>query len=127
MILEGNSVNTLPKIVYEEMNGTISISGRSISTDANKYFLIFLNYLDDCLQKKPMNLKIDIDLEYFNTITARELINFFNIVKKVKKEDFEITINWYADYDDEDMFDAGEDFQSLTKLKFNVIEKPEKS
>ena len=127
MILNGNEVNTLPKIVYEEMDGTISISGRSISTDANKYFLNFLKYLDDCLQKKPMNLKIDVDLEYFNTITARELINFFNIVKKVKKEDFEITINWYADYDDEDMLDAGEDFQAVTKLKFNIIKNSENS
>ena len=33
-----------------------------------------------------------------------------------------ITVNWYFDGDDDSMLEAGEIFQSLLSLPFNVIE-----
>jgi hypothetical protein len=125
MILPGNERNTLPKIIFEEMKGTIIIRGRSISSEVPYYFKEFLTYLEDCLLKNPMNLEIDIDLEYFSTETARELMRFFKIVKIVKEKNFEININWFIEGGDEDLRQAGEDYQDITKLNFNIIEKTE--
>jgi hypothetical protein len=33
-----------------------------------------------------------------------------------------ITINWYYDSDDDSMLEAGEVFQSLLSLPFNIVE-----
>jgi len=125
MILPGNETNTLPKINYDEMAGTVKIEGRSISSDAEIYFNEFLPYFEDCIKRKPMDLILNLDLEYFNTKTSKILMSFFNIAKTVENEGFTIKVNWYFEEGDEDMEDAGGDYESLTKLDFNIIQKPE--
>ncbi|MBO7596417.1 MAG: SiaC family regulatory phosphoprotein [Bacteroidales bacterium] len=34
----------------------------------------------------------------------------------------EVVINWYYEEDDEDMLEAGEDYQSILKLPFKMVE-----
>lgn len=126
MILPGNEQNTLPKIVYEEMQGTLKIEGRSIDIEAERYYEDLLPYLDKCLNDKPIGFVADIDYEYFNTKTAKVLVNFFNIIKKHESRGNEVKINWYYEEEDENLFEAGKDYESMTNLKFNFIEKPTK-
>jgi len=125
MILPGNETNTLPKINYDEMAGTVKIEGRSISSDAEIYFNEFLPYFEDCIKRNPMDLILNLDLEYFNTKTSKILMSFFNIAKTVENKGFTVKVNWYYEEGDEDMQDAGDDYESLTKLDFNIIQKPE--
>jgi len=125
MILPGNQANTLPKIIYEEIEGTVSIKGRAISTEVEDYFSDFLPYFKDCLEKKPMNLRISIDLEYFNTTASKLLMEFLYIAKETEKRGFHVSVNWYYEEEDEDMLYTGEDYENLSKLKFNFISKAE--
>jgi len=125
MILPGDDNKTLPKIVYEEIEGNITISGRSISNHANEYFGEFLVYFNDCMSKNPTDLLINIDLEYFNTQTARMMMNFLKDVKKIHEKGFKVKVLWFVDNGDEDLMEAGHDFQSIIKLDFEFIEKPE--
>jgi hypothetical protein len=127
MILPGNSANTLPKVIYEEMKGTISMKGRSISPEVKRYFDDFIPYFEEQIKSKPMNLKIDLDFEYFNTVTSRILLNFFKIAKTVEEEKFKVNIDWYVEEGDDDMADAAYDYQEMTGLKINIIEKPEEN
>lgn len=122
MILSSNAENTLPEIVFEEMQGTISIKGRSISHEVDEFFDVFLPYLKENLQKNPMDITVDIDLEYFNTKSARLLLEFFKIIESdVYDKKFNATINWHMDYNDDDIMEAAEDYESMTKLDFNYI------
>ena len=123
MILPGDEKNTLPEIVFDEMKGTVSIKGRSISPEVNVYFEEFISYFKDCIQKQPMNLKVDIDMEYYNSSTSRILVDFFKSAKIVEEKNFNVDISWYIEKDDEDMIERAHDYESLVGLKFNVIEK----
>jgi len=126
MIIEKNKENTIPKIVFEEMEGTILIEGRAISLEIEKYFDDFLPYLEDCLNKNPINLKVDIKLEFFSTKASLKLANMFNIIKKCKiNNKIDVEINWYYELDDVELLECGEDYEEITGLKFNFIEKPE--
>lgn len=126
MILPGNEAKTLPVIIYEEMQGKIVIRGRSISAEVDNYFGDFLPYLDENITKNPIDLNVDIDLEYFNTKTAKLLMKMLNTFKKVINNGNELTITWYYEEGDEDMKEAGQDYEQMTGVKFNFIEKPEK-
>ncbi len=127
MILIGNQSKTLPKIIFEETEGTLKLSGRSISPEIESYFGEFLSYLNEYLTKNPMDLKIDVDFEYFNTKTSKLLLMMFDTIKKVEEFGFRVIVDWYYEWDDDDMAEAGGDYESLTGMKFNFIEKPEKS
>jgi SiaC family regulatory phosphoprotein len=126
MILPGNDTHTLPTIIFEEIKGTLSVKGRSISPNAEEYFADFLEYFNECITKNPMNLTIDMDLEYFSTRSARALIKMFDVARKVKDKGFIVIVNWYYEEGDESMKESGEDYAYVSKLKnFNLIEKPE--
>jgi len=126
MILPGNETHTLPIIVYDEMKGKIKIKGRSISNEVEQYWGEFLPYLQDCAKKNPTNMDITIELEYFSTKTSKILMTFFGIIKdEIVECGFDATINWTVEEGDEDMLETAQDYESLTDLKFNIIEKPE--
>ena len=40
----------------------------------------------------------------------------------MKTKGAEVLVNWYYEEDDEDMEEAGEDYQAIIKLPFNMIE-----
>ena len=113
---------TLPTINYDEMKGVIEITGRSISVEVENYFDEFLPYLIDCLQKKPMNIEVTINLEYFNTKSAHLLLTMFNVFKKyVDNNGFVTVIKWYHEKEDEDILDASKDYKEMTGLNFEFV------
>jgi hypothetical protein len=59
-------------------------------------------------------------LEYFNTSSSKCILDLF---KKLERLDgTEVSINWYFEEDDEDMEEAGEDYQAIINLPFKMIE-----
>lgn len=127
MILERNESGTLPKIAFEEMSGLISIEGRAVSSEITDHFNHFLPYLKECLTKYPLNINAHIDLEYFNTRATLLLTEFFKYLKEYENNsDKDINVYWHYEYGDDDILEAGEDFEEISKLTFNYIEKKSK-
>jgi hypothetical protein len=40
----------------------------------------------------------------------------------LKKNKADVVINWYYEEDDEDMLEAGEDYESIIKVPFKMIQ-----
>ena len=124
MILQKNEENTLPEVIFEEIKRTLSIKGKSISLAVVEHFDPFFPYFKKEIDRDE-DLKIIIDLEYFNTKASRILLDIFKIAKKVEKNGRELSIDWYYEEDDDDMLEAGEDYSDIIKVPFNFIEKSE--
>jgi SiaC family regulatory phosphoprotein len=119
MILTGNHENTLPHINYDEIAGSVYIKGRSISAEVDEYFKDFLTYLHECTDKNPINFNATIDLEYFNTKSARLLLEFFEIIKEnIALKGKAANITWVIEEEDESMKEAAEDYESIVGLDF---------
>lgn len=123
MILPGNSSNTLPKIIFEEIDGIVTIEGRSISASTKEYLTEFLRYFKECMETNPTNLTICIDLQYFNTTTTKMLVDFLAIVKTIRDKGFKTIVNWFVDSNDEDMLETVFDFQVVSGLEIKILEK----
>jgi hypothetical protein len=125
MILPGNLAHTLPKVVYDEVEGRISVTGRIIAPDVEDYFAEFLPYLRDCLRLNPMNITVIMDIEYFSTRASKVIMEFFYILKKeiTDKKRFTVDVTWYYEAGDIDMLECGEDYEGLTNFNFKFIEK----
>jgi hypothetical protein len=126
MILPGNEEKTLPTVEYDEMSGRLSIKGRCIAINVEKYFEDLLPYLTDCIIKKPMDFTVKVDLEYFSTKASKVIMDLFNILRKyLKDKGFNVKVYWYFEEGDFDMKESGEDYESLTHFDFHFIEKEE--
>ena len=43
-------------------------------------------------------------------------------MERINQKGTEVHVNWYFEQDDEDMEEAGEDYQAIIKLPFKMIE-----
>ena len=103
-------------------DGELRIEGRSTPENTVEFYEPLIIWLKEFKKTKPTSLNLHISLEFFNTSSGKLLINMFKIIEKFKTESFEPSIFWYYDENDEDMFQAGQDFQSILKIPFHVVQ-----
>jgi hypothetical protein len=65
---------------------------------------------------------VNIQLEYFNTSSSKCILDVFKKLEAIYKSGNEVVINWFYEEDDEDMLEAGEDYQSIIKIPFKMCE-----
>ncbi len=100
----------------------IVISGQSRLEDPSFFYEELTVLLDENLNDFRTHASVDFILHYMNSSSSKWL---FHILKGIQTK-FQgkkiITVNWFYDNDDESMLEAGEVFQSLLSLPFNLVE-----
>ncbi len=66
--------------------------------------------------------RLMFSLEYFNTSSSKCILDVFKKLEAIHKGKNEVIINWYYEEDDEDMLEAGEDYESIIRVPFKMIE-----
>ena len=128
--IKGDEVN--PSIHLNHFENKFSITGESRPENplkfygaSFKWFNDYFNYiyiLNDLEHSKiQISKTIKIDLEYFNSTSAKVLFDLFVLLKVTGKEKFKINfeIDWFYHADDLDMLDAGKEMEGMCGLKFN--------
>ena len=65
---------------------------------------------------------VNIRLEYFNTSSSKCILDVFKRLESIHRAKHDVEINWFYEEDDEDMLEAGEDYDSIIKVPFKMIE-----
>ncbi|MEQ9403634.1 MAG: DUF1987 domain-containing protein [Cyclobacteriaceae bacterium] len=110
-----------PEIAINLIKGEIELRGRSSPENSQKFYAPLLR----ALQSDKMNathVNVDVCLEYFNTSSSKCLYDIFRQLKRMKKCGTAINVNWYYEAHDEDMLEAGEDYDDIVQLDFKFIE-----
>jgi len=119
--IEGTSKT--PTVVFNAESGKIEIKGRSIPENSIEFYKPLVDWLDSYAETAKGLTEVNIQLEYFNTSSSKCILDVFKKLENVhKRESKEVIINWYYEEDDEDMLEAGEDYQSILKIPFKMIE-----
>ncbi len=114
-----------PDVSFDAGNGKIEIEGRSIPENSIEFYKPLVDWLDEYAKDPNANTSVDIKLEYFNTSSSKCILDVFKKLESIFKNDQSVIINWYYEEDDEDMLEAGEDYQSILKIPFKMIEMEE--
>ena len=115
-----------PTILFDAESGKIEMKGRSIPENAIEFYKPLVDWLDEYAKVAKSKTDTNIQLEYFNTSSSKCILDVFKKLEVIhKKDDCEVIINWYYEEDDEDMLEAGEDYQSILKIPFKMIEMEE--
>jgi hypothetical protein len=108
--------------IHLDPNGLIKIHGRSIPEDANMFFEAVKDWIDDYALSKPRKSIVDINLEYLNSGTSKFILQILKKLKDNAGPDQILTINWYYEDGDDDIYERGEYFASILGIKINFIE-----
>jgi len=120
IIIEGTPKT--PSINFDATSGKIEIKGRSIPENSIEFYKPLVDWLETYATAPLANTVVNIQLEYFNTSSSKCILDIFKKLGNIAKTGNAIIINWYYEEDDEDMLEAGEDYQSIIKVPFKMIE-----
>jgi hypothetical protein len=119
ILLEPTS--TTPKVIIDPSVNKFEISGESRPENAAKFYTPIVGWFDNYksvlyFQKnsfgKATAVSVDFKLEYFNSTSAKFILDIFYQLEKIKKDGFEVEVVWNYDKRDTDMKESGEEFSS---------------
>jgi len=111
-----------PTVKFDAEQGIIEIKGRSIPENSIEFYKPLVDWLEDYKSDPLPKTKVNIQLEYFNTSSSKCILDVFKKQEAIHKAKNEVEINWYYEEDDEDMLEAGEDYESIIRIPFKMIE-----
>ena len=109
-----------PTIIFEP-DGSLLLKGRSIPENTVAFYEPVFNWLKEFGNNPAQNIILTVQLEYFNTSSSKCLLDIFRALEDLKsKSKNEVKIIWNYEEDDEDIMEAGEDYQSIVDLEFEL-------
>ena len=120
IIIEGTPKT--PTVEFNAEEGKVEIKGRSIPENSVEFYNPLIAWLEAYGSSPKDETQVNIQLEYFNTSSSKCILDVFKKLESLAKAGNNIKVNWFYEEDDEDMLEAGEDYQSIIKLPFKMIE-----
>lgn len=111
-----------PTVNFDAESGVLEIKGRSIPENSIEFYKPMVDWLDEYAKASKSQTTVNVQLEYFNTSSSKCILDVFKKLESINKGDNKVMINWYYEEDDEDMLEAGEDYESIIRVPFKMIE-----
>ncbi|MBL4655056.1 MAG: DUF1987 domain-containing protein [Bacteroidia bacterium] len=109
--------STLNVVFYAEDN-ILEISGSSLPLDAKEFYQPIIHWINQYANAYLKNIKVVFQLNYFNTASARYLLDIMVGVDGFITDGKNAKILWYYDKDDFEMLESGEEFAELVAVPF---------
>jgi hypothetical protein len=116
ILLEGTAKT--PEVKFSVDPITMSLSGRSIPENSIEFYKPLLDWVDQNIRSHDQPICISVKLEYFNTSSSKCLMDLF---KRIEKAAPSASVDWYYEEEDEDMLEAGEDYDAIIDIPFRLI------
>ena len=126
-----------PGIILSPDERIFSIEGMSAPEDVRALYYPVIEWMEKFNQElqqgnyqiyneiNPLTLRID--LNYFNSASAKFLFDILLELKKIKESGIPVITEWHYEEDDMDMREAGEDISELVEMELKFITKPSKA
>ena len=115
-ILKIEETKHTPFVLLDAEQNILRIEGRSLPENTGEFYKNILLWIGNYMQESPKKTSLIIDLDYFNTASAKALFSIFRKLEALHEISQQVDIVWYYDIDDEDMKETGEDFQKIFKI-----------
>ena len=113
------SVKT-PKISFDDGSGALEIEGRSIPENSTEFYKPVFEWLDAYIEAPSANTEFAFKLEYFNTSSSKCILDVLRKLEKLHVNGNKVVVNWFYEEDDEDMKEAGENYQRIVSVPIQL-------
>lgn len=127
--MAGNMQNTIehaatdrtPEVVFDFESGYFKFKGESYPEDASAFFGPLIKSIEEYLDSDTNKMVVDMELAYFNSSSAKAIMNLFQLLENAAENQKDIVVNWIFNEDDDTMQEFGEDFASdMEYIKFKL-------
>lgn len=122
-----NQTSSSPKVILDPERKIFEISGESRPADVGEFYGEIMEWLKDYSHHLVSNkdesdpVIFNFDLEYFNSSSARYLLDFCKQIAHVQSKGKDVMVKWHYEDDDMDMLEVGREMSRMAKLPFEFI------
>lgn len=110
-----------PSIEFDQSQGLLEIKGRSNPENTMDFYRPLVAWVDEYVQNPPQMTIVNVHLEHFNTSSSKSILEVFKALDPIKQSEKEVVVNWFYEDDDEDIMEAGENYEAITGLPFRMV------
>jgi hypothetical protein len=121
LFIQGNAEAKTPTVDFK-VSGDLKLHGRSVSENPIEFFEPLILWLKNLKKSHPPKIVLNLQLEYFNTSTSKLLLHMFRTLEEFQKIGSDVKIIWHYDKIDDDLREAGKDYQSIVRIPFEFVE-----
>ncbi len=118
-----------PRILLDPEERNFEFSGESRPENVRKFYLPVLEWMEAYTEgvaglkedQRPSSLKCMFNFEYFNSTSAKYILDIFKSLNAIHALGIGLDIKWLYEEDDEDMLEVGQEMSRMSKLEFEYI------
>lgn len=118
-VLDIKGTDDTPSIKMDKDANIIEISGRSLPEDVATFYKPAMDWIDEYEKAPNDHTDVCFKLEYFNTASSKILLDILLKLEAIKDN---VTVKWYFHEDEEDIEEAGKEYQDIVDLNFEFIQ-----
>jgi len=109
-----------PSIEFIPERGWLEIRGRSTPEDSKVFYKPLIAWCEEYASNPAQNTTVDVHLEHFDTSSSKGLLDFLKRLKAIREMQKDVKVIWHYESSDEDILEAGENFENITGLPFTM-------
>ena len=120
-----------PEVSLNAEKNRLTLEGESHPEDIDKFFLPIFDWVDEFFKYKywrddaknryDIDITLDLKLTYFNSSSAKRILDLIGKITQLKKEETCFSIRWFFNPDDPDSEEAGRQFADLSGREFEFV------
>jgi len=118
--IEGTSKT--PSIKFDSIQAKLEIKGKSIPENAKEFYKPLVDTLSQYDPSFNELVEVDIQLDYFNIHSSKCILDVFKRLHAIMNHGHKVVINWYYEKGDNDILEAGEDYEAIVDMHFNMLQ-----
>lgn len=113
-----------PQVYFNLNEQRMELRGRCFPTNPAKFFIPLINWMNENLEKEPVNSEVEIKLEHYNTGAYIQLLAVFNLLAEKNSQGHNLKVLWYVETADDEGMDNARSFKDVVDLPFDIKHLP---
>lgn len=115
-----------PRVELNPEDNRFEFSGESRPENVRSFYLPILDWLERYAKNlsntgKKNPLTFNFNLEYFNSTSAKYILDIFKSLYTLHENGNEVLVRWHYEEDDEDMYEVGMEMSRMSRLPFEYV------
>jgi len=110
-----------PRVIFDPVDKQFELSGKSLPENVMEFYAPVLKWLNSYKEKPAASTEFNIKLIYFNTASSKMILDILLILEEMVEEGHEVLVRWHAYRTDEDMQEAGREYEEMVHVPFEHL------
>lgn len=107
-----------PGVILDPENNKFEMNGKSLPEDVGSFYDPILAWIEEYAENPNEETIFEMKMNYFNTASSKMLLDILFALEEMAEDGKNIKIHWHFKENDEDMKEAGEEYEEIVEIPF---------